>query len=126
MTANLLIDANITAGRELLERCGNSRRYQSAELDKEHLSDVHRAPAPGGAVADRQQVSEQGFAALSMCAQRGKAAVEYVEIQLFKPSRDAALGLSVAVPHEVLAVTASRPRVAATGWFHEELPGIPG
>ena len=33
---------------------------------------------------------------------------------------------SVCVPHEVLAVTASRPRVAATGWFHEELPGIPG
>lgn len=40
MTANLLIDANITAGRELLERCGNSRSYQSAELDKEDLSDV--------------------------------------------------------------------------------------
>ena len=29
---------------------------------------------------------------------------------------------SVAVPHEVLAVTAERPRVACTGWFHELLP----
>lgn len=29
---------------------------------------------------------------------------------------------SVAVPHEVLAVTAARPRVACTGWFHELLP----
>ena len=29
---------------------------------------------------------------------------------------------SIAVPHEVLAVTAERPRVACTGWFHELLP----
>ena len=31
---------------------------------------------------------------------------------------------SVAVPHEVLPVTAARPRVACTGWFHEELPEV--
>lgn len=30
---------------------------------------------------------------------------------------------SVSVPHEVLAILAARPRVAATGWFHERLPG---
>ena len=29
---------------------------------------------------------------------------------------------SVAVPHEVLTVTGTRPRVACTGWFHELLP----
>ena len=68
-------------------------------------------------------ISDPGVRLIRGSLDRGEAPPAGEAIRDIRPVAGTLLLFdSVAVPHEVLAVTAERPRVACTGWFHELLP----
>ena len=79
--------------------------------------------AAGVAAPPLASISDPGVRLIRGSLDRGEAPPAGEAIRDIRPVAGTLLLFdSVAVPHEVLAVTAERPRVACTGWFHELLP----
>ena len=79
--------------------------------------------AAGVAAPPLATIADPGVRLIRGSLDRGEAPPAGEAIRDIRPVAGTLLLFdSVAVPHEVLAVTAERPRVACTGWFHELLP----
>ena len=82
-----------------------------------------RGGCAAGVAPPLASIADPGVRLIRGSLDRGEAAPPGEAIQDIQPVAGTLLLFdSVAVPHEVLAVTAERPRVACTGWFHELLP----
>ena len=87
------------------------------------LGHVRGGCAAGVAAPPLASISDPGVRLIRGSLDRGEAPPAGEAIRDIRPVAGTLLLFdSVAVPHEVLAVTAERPRVACTGWFHELLP----
>ena len=87
------------------------------------LGHVRGGCAAGVAAPPLATIADAGVRLIRGSLDRNEAPPAGEAIQDIRPVAGTLLLFdSIAVPHEVLAVTAERPRVACTGWFHELLP----
>ena len=87
------------------------------------IGHVRGGCAAGVAAPPLATIADAGVRLIRGSLDRNEAAPPGETIREIRPVAGTLLLFdSVAVPHEVLAVTAERARVACTGWFHELLP----